>query len=230
VTRALLITCEHGGNRVPARYRELLRGARDVLSTHRGWDPGALTLARELTRELDATLYFCDTTRLLVDANRSLGHRALFSEWSRVLGAEERERVVERWWRPHWEAAEAFVRAHRSVLHLSMHSFTPVWKGSERSVDVGFLYDPQRQRECSLVDEVKSALAARRPDLRLRRNQPYRGTADGLIPNLRRRFGERRYVGLELEVSQRFPLGPETEWRRLRLDLRAALEAFFRRR
>lgn len=223
MTRALLITCEHGGNRVPATYRELLRGARDVLDTHRGWDPGALTLARELASAFDTTLYSCETTRLLIDANRSLGHHALFSEWSRVLTPEERQRVVERWWRPHWDAAEAFVRAHRSVLHLSMHSFTPVWNGSERRVDVGFLYDPKRRRELELVDAVKSALATRRPDLRLRRNQPYRGTADGLIPNLRRRFDERRYVGLELEVSQRFPLGPRAEWRRLRGDLLAGL-------
>jgi len=30
----LLITCEHGGNRIPARYRPLFRGAGKLLDSH----------------------------------------------------------------------------------------------------------------------------------------------------------------------------------------------------
>ena len=40
-----IITCEHAGNEVPARYRDLLRGSEALLQTHRGWDPGALSVA-----------------------------------------------------------------------------------------------------------------------------------------------------------------------------------------
>jgi hypothetical protein len=39
--RRLLVSCEHGGNRVPARYVALFEGAADVLATHRGYDLGA---------------------------------------------------------------------------------------------------------------------------------------------------------------------------------------------
>ena len=223
--RELLVTCEHGGQCVPARFSELLRGAGGVLDTHRGWDPGALQLARELARKFDAPLLACTTTRLLVDTNRSLGHRSLFSEWSRTLSREEREWVLARWWRPHREATLAFVRAHRPTLHLSVHSFTPVWEGRERTVDIGFLYDPQRRRERELVSSWQEALTELRPELRLRRNQPYRGTADGLISGMRRQFGETRYVGVEVEISQRFPLGPGAYWRRLRADLCTSLAA-----
>ena len=41
-----LITCEHGGNRIPPRYRDLFAGCEALLQSHRGYDPGALTLAR----------------------------------------------------------------------------------------------------------------------------------------------------------------------------------------
>ena len=47
---ALLITCEHGGNRVPHAYRNLFASASRLLQSHRGYDAGALALAREIAR------------------------------------------------------------------------------------------------------------------------------------------------------------------------------------
>jgi hypothetical protein len=40
------------------------------------------------------------------------------------------------------------------------------------------------------------------PALRVRRNYPYRGQADGLPTWLRRKFPDRAYVGLEFELNQ----------------------------
>lgn len=223
--RALVITCEHGGNRVPAAYRALFaRGAARALASHRGWDPGALVLARALARALDAPLLACTATRLLVDPNRSKGHPELFSEWTRGLPPDERDAILERWWRPHRTAVRELVESRERVLHLSVHSFTPRWKGRLRTVDVGFLYDPARARERAFASGWLEALRSRRGDLRLRRNRPYRGDGDGLTTRLRARFGERRYLGVELEVSQRFPRGPRPAWRRLRRDLRLSLD------
>jgi predicted N-formylglutamate amidohydrolase len=218
-----MVTCEHGGHRVPARHRALFAGAGAALRSHRGWDPGALELARDLARALEAPLLACTTTRLLVDANRSAAHPRLFSAWSRALPAAERAALLARWWRPHHAAVTQLVRAavrrRRTVLHLSVHSFTPRWKGRPRAVDVGFLYDPTRRRERAFAAEWRRALAARRGDLALRRNQPYRGNADGLTSCMREAFDGAHYLGVELEVSQRFPLGPAPRWRRLRRDL-----------
>ena len=69
---SLLITCEHGGNRVPPRYRPLFRGHEALLETHRGHDPGALTLARDLTAAFNATLFVATVSRLSNAANRSV--------------------------------------------------------------------------------------------------------------------------------------------------------------
>ncbi|MCA8979748.1 MAG: N-formylglutamate amidohydrolase [Planctomycetes bacterium] len=223
----LVLSCEHGGNRLPARYRSVFWSAQAALESHRGWDAGSLQLARQLARRLSAPLVSCATSRLLIDLNRSLNHPRLFSEWSRCLPLAERERLIERWWYPHRDELAAWIGTLEDapVLHLSVHSFTPVLDGVERDVDVGLLYDPKRPRERDFVADFVDALQERAPDLRVRRNQPYRGTSDGLTTAFRKRFRPTRYLGVELEVSQRFPLGPAAEWRRLRDDLCKSLSA-----
>ena len=202
----LLLTCEHGGHAVPARWRPLLRGHRRLLASHRGWDIGALRIARSLARRLDAPLVASTTSRLLVDLNRSLGHRKLFSELTRSLPSRERARLVERHWRPHRaeveRRCERSIAAGRRVLHLAVHSFTPVLDGRVRDVDVGLLYDPDRTLERRICRSIQRELAQALPHLRIRRNQPYRGTADGLTTHLRRRFPAGAYAGIELELNQ----------------------------
>ena len=227
----LVFSCEHGGNRVPARYASDFVGAATVLASHAGWDPGSATLARVLARSFRAPLILTTTTRLLAELNRSAGHPQLFSKWVRHHSATERERILARYWRPHRNAVERAVREapERTVLHVSVHSFTPVWKGRARDVDVGLLYDPARSLERAFAGEWLAALGTERPALRLRRNRPYLGTSDGLTTHLRKVFPASRYLGLELEVSQSFTLGPREAWselqKQLRHSLRTALSA-----
>lgn len=222
---ALVLSCEHGGHRVPAKYRRCLP-SESVLASHRGWDRGALVLARELARRFEAPLVAATTTRLLIETNRSIAHPRLFSKWSRALPEAQRRQILERYWRPHRDAVEGFVRSaldrHGRVLHLSVHSFTPRLKGRLRAVDVGLLYDPARRAERAFADAWLLALRDRTGALRLRRNQPYRGNSDGLTTSLRALFGP-RYLGLELEVNQRLVIGPPARWRRLRRDLADSL-------
>jgi len=210
----LLVTCEHGGNRVPARYRGLF--PRALLESHRGWDPGALELARALA----PGVIFTTTTRLLVDCNRSEGHPRLFHE---AVPAGERESILARYYRPHRDRVKAAVRRLQPVLHLGIHSFTPVLDGKRRDVDVGFLYDPSRRREREFARRWAAALRDARPDLRVRMNRPYKGTSDGLTTSLRAMLPDARYAGIELEVNQAFPLGDADRWRRLRAALLDAL-------
>lgn len=208
---ALLITCEHGGARVPAAYAALFAGRAHLLASHRGHDRGALPLARHLARAFGAASVFATTTRLLVDLNRSLGHPQLFSEITRSLSPAERDALVRRHWRPHRDAVDAQVARlaapGRCVVHVAVHSFTPVWAGRRRAFEIGLLYDPTHGPEGRFVRGWKQALAREAPALRVRRNQPYRGTADGLTTALRRVHPPNRYVGIELEVNQRLLVG-----------------------
>ncbi|MDX1591968.1 MAG: N-formylglutamate amidohydrolase [Balneolaceae bacterium] len=85
---SLIITCEHAGNHVPDHYRNLFTGHEEILDTHRGWDPGALKLAKMISKELKAPLYSCNHSRLLIEPNRSETHPSLFSEFPRGLPAK----------------------------------------------------------------------------------------------------------------------------------------------
>ena len=226
-----IVTCEHGGNQVPCRYAPLFAGQEELLASHRGWDPGALELADRLATRLGALLFGATTTRLLVDLNRSPGAPDLFSEISRGLPAAERARVLAERYFPYRLAVEAAVAAAltddgATVLHLSAHSFTPALDPPARDFDLGILFDPERPREAAFARRLRAALAARAPHLSVRDNQPYLGTADGLTTHLRRRFPAGRYLGIELEVNQRLPLGKVARWRQAIEDVvEAAAEA-----
>lgn len=204
---ALLVTAEHGGNRVPAAYREVFAPHGELLRSHRGWDPGSLPLARGLARILGGRLIEARLSRLLVDLNRSPTNRRVLSEITRPLPPAERTRLLQRYHRPHWDAVDSFVAGEigreRRVLHLSIHSFTPSLNGASRGQDLALLYDPRSSAERCLAACWIAALRRAEPTLRLRRNHPYRGRDDGLTTALRTRFSPDAYAGIEVEVNQR---------------------------
>jgi predicted N-formylglutamate amidohydrolase len=220
----LILTCEHAGNEVPPEHAPLFVGHEHLLPTHRGWDPGALLLAREMARRFSAPLYFETTTRLLVDLNRSVGTPDLHSEPTRHLPLAERRRILDRYYHPHRRRvdramAEA-VRASRDrVVHIASHSFTPELHGHVRTADIGLLYDPGRPGEVAFCTKWLEALRRADPTLRLRRNYPYLGKSDGVAQVLRRRYPPGRYVGIELEVNQRYVEQGGPAWRKVRRTL-----------
>jgi len=219
----LVITCEHGGREVPRDYAALFAGREALLASHRGWDAGALELARDLAAAFGAPLYVASTTRLLVDLNRSIGHRQLFSEITRPLSPAHRLEIVDRYYWPHRLAIEGeiarCVASGRRVIHIGSHSFTPVLDDVPRQADVAWLYDPRRHGEAAFAQAWMLALAKPGPDLRLRRNYPYQGRADGLTASLRKLYPDAAYVGIELEVNQRFVEQSGAAWKRLRAML-----------
>ncbi len=224
---AFIITCEHGANLVPPAYAPLFEGHAALLQTHRGWDLGALPLAEELAKALGAPLFAATTTRLVIDLNRSIGHRHLYSEATRSLPLAMRREIVEKHYRPHRDAVEGEVArqiaAGQRVVHIASHSFTPELAGVVRRADVGWLYDPRRAGEAPFALQWQSALQRLRPGLKLRRNYPYHGKDDGLTSLLRKRYSPAQYVGIELEVNQRFVIAGGAAWPELRADLTQAL-------
>jgi predicted N-formylglutamate amidohydrolase len=224
---SLLLTCEHGGNRVPARYRRYFRARRRLLDSHRAYDIGALEAARFLARRLGAPLVSATVTRLVVDLNRSMGHPRLFSAITRPLPAAERAAIIARHYRPYRDAVAQWITRRIAgggvVFHVAVHSFTPVLDGVVRNADIGLLYDPARGREGSLARAWKARFRAVRPALVVRCNYPYKGVSDGLIPALRRTFPASRYLGIEIEINQRAALGDPGEWRQLLRVIAAAV-------
>jgi predicted N-formylglutamate amidohydrolase len=207
----LLLTCEHAANRIPPACRHLFSGNEAILSTHRAHDPGALALARALAASFKADLLAADVSRLLVDCNRSETNPRIFSSFSRKLDRSGRERLLARYYRPHLEAVATRVAAavNRGIVlvHIGVHTFTPVRNGRVRKTDIGLLYDPARETEKKLCERWKKELQSREPSLAVRRNYPYLGKTDGLPAILRKKFPADGYIGIELEVSQRLARG-----------------------
>ena len=225
----LIVSCEHGGREVPAAYAALFAGHEALLDSHRGWDRGALELAQRIADAFGAPLFASTTTRLLIDLNRSRGHRQIFSEATRGLTPAQRQQIVLRHYRPHRDAIEHEI-AHRiargaQVIHVASHSFTPRLNGVVRRADVAWLYDPRQVAEATLSRLWMAELAQRAPGLRLRRNYPYRGRGDGVASLLRKRHPGGAYVGIELEVNQRFVQRGGALWAALCSDLVDALAA-----
>lgn len=208
---------------MPPAYRSLFAGQAELLDTHRGWDPGALLLAREMAAAFDAPLFASKTTRLLIDLNRSIGNPELYSEFTQPLPPLARREIVSRHYRPHHEPIEDWVRAAmrqgRRVVHIASHSFTPVLNDHVRTADIGLLYDPRRGSEVALSGRWLDALRHSRPELRLRRNYPYLGRSDGLTFRLRRAYPADVYAGVELEVNQQFVRAGGRPWPKLRAAL-----------
>lgn len=226
---SFLITCEHGGNIIPAAYRSLFRGRRALLDSHRGYDPGALVMAQVLARAFHAPLVISTVSRLVIDLNRSIGHPQLHSTATRGLPAALRAQIVDEHYRPYRAEVERRVRRSvsrgRRVIHISSHSFTPELDGNVRLADVGLLYDPRRRGESGLCARWKTTLGEMAPKLRVRRNYPYAGKGDGLTMYLRRCFPPADYVGVELEVNQKIVLAAGRRWTELRSVLVASLRA-----
>lgn len=204
---AYIVTCEHGGNRVPRELASRFRDWHALLASHRGYDAGALATARTLARVLGAPLVASTVSRLVADLNRSPGREFRGSPIMRAAPREVRAQANARYYAPY--RAEVLrivgdaIRAGARVVHVSSHSFTSALDGEVRRADVGLLYDAARIAERELCVRWQRALAERVPSLRVRRNYPYVGRSDGLTTFLRRRFDGDRYLGVEIEVNQR---------------------------
>ena len=75
-----------------------------------------------------------------MDLNRSLGHRTLFSEFTEDLSRADRDDILRRHYFPFRHRVQSLVESSlergQAVLHVSVHSFTPVFNGQTRNADV----------------------------------------------------------------------------------------------
>jgi predicted N-formylglutamate amidohydrolase len=230
LARQLVISCEHGGNRVPPAYRHLFQTNRRLLESHRGWDPGALECANRLASKLKAPLISGRTSRLLIDLNRSLQNRNVFSRYTHNLPPEERRAIINTIYLPYRLRLQAIItkviRRYGFAAHFSIHSFVPVLNGRSRDADIGILYDPGRRRETALASRLLAQLKVRNGQLRIRRNYPYRGSTDGATTHFRKLFADQVYAGVEIEINQRFPRGPDRkQWRALQETILQSLNS-----
>jgi predicted N-formylglutamate amidohydrolase len=202
---SFIISCEHAGNEVPGEFDSLFNDTKSVLTSHRGWDPGALGVAEFLAEHLQCSLHSFPITRLLIETNRSLNSPQLFSEFSSKLQAADKLALINELYHPYRDGVEDELKdLQKPVIHISVHSFTPVWEGITRDVDIGLLFDPSRKLESVFCEQWIRNLSNLLPGKKIKANEPYKGTDDGFTTYLRTVFSNSAYAGIEIEINQKY--------------------------
>ena len=226
-----LITCEHASNVFPNYYRQFITDIRtfdSLLKTHRGYDAGALELAIEIGKLSKLKVLAGKASRLLVDLNRSSSHKNLHFKDLRKLGKSELSQIIRVYYTPYRKAVQRkisqTIREHGTTVHVSVHSFTPVFNGKKRRCDIGILFNPDRKSELRSAKRLRSLINASNPQLKVWFNHPYRGTSDGLTTSLRKIFSDKTYAGVEIELNQN--LMTHKNWNKTKITLATAIAAF----
>ncbi|HEX4637484.1 MAG TPA: N-formylglutamate amidohydrolase [Rhizomicrobium sp.] len=177
----LLLLCDHASNRLPEGGLGLAPG---LLATHIAYDIGAAPVTRALAKSYGAPAFLGGWSRLLIDLNRGADDPTIVMKLSdgniipgNVLGAAEAQEVAQRIARYHapYHAAIAAVldRIGPGAVIVSLHSFTPAWKGRPRPWEVGVLYDRDTRLPVPLMARLRHA------GFTVGDNEPYSGALKG---------------------------------------------------
>jgi predicted N-formylglutamate amidohydrolase len=205
------LTADHAGRAIPRQLGNLGLADSD-LERHIAWDIGIAGVTEKLSQALDATAVLQEYSRLVIDCNRHPGWASSIPAVSElttipgnqaILPAEREARRREIFLPYHQRITKLLDRRdtpgrptmRRTVL-IAMHSFTPVFKGETRTVDIGVLYNRDARLAHILLDLLRAE-----GDLAVGDNAPYAitGASDYTVPV----HGEGRGLAhVEIEIRQ----------------------------
>jgi len=184
LTAGVLFICDHASPALPKAYGSLgLPPAQ--FTRHIAYDIGAAALTRALAAQFSAPAVLTCFSRLLIDPNRGADDPTLvmrLSDGAIVPGnaqidtaeIETRRRL---YWQPYRDAVRARLDAMLATgpvpAIVSLHSFTPHWKGVARPWEAAVLWDS----DARMAAPVIAALRAR--GIVTGDNEPYDGALKG---------------------------------------------------
>ncbi|MDB5569538.1 MAG: putative N-formylglutamate amidohydrolase [Hyphomicrobiales bacterium] len=184
VRAGVLFLCDHASNALPPHYGSLgLDPAQ--FARHIAYDIGAAAVTRALAAQFGAPALLTRFSRLLIDPNRGADDPTLVMKLSdgaivpgnRHADAAEAERRRELYWRPYRDAIgaqlDAMCAAGPVPAIVSLHSFTPVWRGAPRPWGIALLWDRDKRMAEPLLNELL------RGDVTVGDNEPYDGALMG---------------------------------------------------
>jgi predicted N-formylglutamate amidohydrolase len=181
----ILLLCDHASNAIPAEYDDLGLSPPDLLR-HIAYDPGAAPVTLGLAEYLAVPAVLSTWSRLLIDANRGEDDPTLVMRLSdgvvvpgnRTVGSAERARRIARFHAPYHAAVTAAIERAKSSgrppVLISVHSFTPVWRGRLRPWHAGVLSDGDRRAADPLITGLRADAGLMVGD-----NEPYAGGLPG---------------------------------------------------
>ncbi|NNE87179.1 MAG: N-formylglutamate amidohydrolase [Silicimonas sp.] len=196
----VVFVCEHASAHIPPEFANL--GLRDeALKSHVVWDPGAFAVAERMATAFDAVLIAAKTSRLVYDCNRPPHAPDAMPAHSEIvdvpgntgLSAEQKAGRVERFYEPFRSAVSGVLASIDTPVLVTVHSFTPVYHGRRRDVEIGVLHD----KDARLADAFLAAAADSHSVVR--RNEPY-GPGDGVTHTLKEHALPAGHLNVMLEV------------------------------
>jgi predicted N-formylglutamate amidohydrolase len=188
-TSGFLVLCDHASNALPEGYGTLGL-APSEFSRHIAYDIGAAEVARGLADALHCSAVLARFSRLLIDLNRGdddptlvmkLSDGAIIPANREVDAFHDRtefDRRLRDFYAPYHAAIAAELQRLRAAgavpVILSIHSFTPHWRGVARLWHTGILWD----RDDRMPVPLMAALRAE-PGLVVGDNKPYSGALKG---------------------------------------------------
>ena len=201
------LTADHGGRAVP-RFLGDLGVPAGEWERHIAWDIGIAAVTERLSHALDAAAVVQTYSRLVIDCNRRPDWDSAIPAISehteipgnRDLSTAEREARRREIFAPYHQQIGALldrrVAAGRRTILVAMHSFTPVFKGETRNIEIGVLYNRDARLASIMLDLFRAE-----GDLAVGDNAPYAitDTSDYTVPT----HGEMRGLAhVEIEIRQ----------------------------
>jgi len=201
-TGPFLLVCEHASNHIPAALNTLGL-SEETRHSHVAWDPGAAGVADRLATLLDAPLVKARISRLVYDCNRP--PEAASAMPARVerydipgntgLSAAQRAARVAQVYEPFRSLlAQTIADRPTPPVLVTIHSFTPVYLGTPRKVEIGILHDSD-----SRLADAMLARADTHTKFITGRNDPY-GPEDGVTHTLRLHGIENGLLNVMIEI------------------------------
>ncbi len=198
-----MLVCEHASNYIPSHLSNLGL-TEDVLHSHVAIDIGALELAQSISLLLDAPMVASEVSRLVYDVNRPPNALDAMPQQSEIhtipgnldLGEEEIQFRVNQYYQPFKQAIKKqLAEFDQKPILITVHSFTPVYHGEHRSVDVGFIYSKPNSLALNLVSRGQQ-----QEDFNVQANAPY-GPEHGVTHTLDLHGNENDLLNVMIEVK-----------------------------
>ncbi|MCG7394387.1 N-formylglutamate amidohydrolase [Microvirga sp. ACRRW] len=181
----ILLLCDHASNGVPPDLGDLGLPESEF-QRHIAYDIGAAAVTRSLARRLNAPAILTQFSRLIIDPNRGRDDPTLvmrLSDGAVVPGNAkvdegEVQRRIARFYDPYDAAISDAIRKAMAAGHppaiVTVHSYTPVWRGWPRPWHVGILWDADERYAKPLLEGLMAE-----EGLVVGDNEPYDGALAG---------------------------------------------------
>ncbi len=200
---SVIVVCEHASNRVPEFLGDMGLSA-DALQSHIAWDPGALPVAQGIADQMSAALVYGGVSRLVYDCNRPpeaadampvASEDVVIPANKEMTGAGRAERIAQVY-EPFRDTLFKEIANNSASLKLmvTVHSFTPVYRGQNRDVELGLLHGQDARFARAMLAHAPTDLP-----FVTRLNEPY-SAADGVAHTLDAHAQPRGLLNVMIEI------------------------------